>query len=561
MVAIYTLKRMRWALFAFGLALLLTACPGEPPPAAVGALQLTVSGLPEDAPATVSVSGPDEFNQEITASARLDELMAGNYQIEAASVQHADETYLPEPELQSVAVIAGETATASVSYAAEADEATTGSLALSIEGLPEDTPAEVTVTTPGGFSQTLSTSATLDGLEPGDYTLSAVAVTSIYTYEPEPAAQTVTVTAGGTASASVGYSAVTGALQLVIDGLPDGVDAGVAVTGPDGFDLSVSESTVLEDLEPGDYAYDAPEITTAEDLTDGEVGYRYGATERSPWGGGVTAGETARLELAYEAVSGSILVVVRGLPSGANAQIALGQDGVFVQDFTATGALNNLESGSYAYAAKGVPVDGYSYEPDLSEGELLLELGETFVLNVTYAPIDGKLTLLSEGLPSGANAKVIIENPGSSLVVVTTPRTLTLDPGVYGLEPQDSVAVGDSSYRLIKGPLQAEVTAGEASTATFSYGRVGNLHVVIKGLPEGVEAKVHVTGPDGYESGLITETTTLRRLRIEGLYTVKAEALFPQYYPEPASQTTGVLEDMTTEATVTYKPPVNAPYP
>ena len=82
---------------------------------------------------------------------------------------------------------------------------TSGSLLLTIGGLPGDVPASVTVTGPGGFSRTVTTSATLTDLTPGTYTVTPSRATD-RGVGYEAAASNATVTAGATASASAAYA-------------------------------------------------------------------------------------------------------------------------------------------------------------------------------------------------------------------------------------------------------------------------------------------------------------------------------------------------------------------
>jgi hypothetical protein len=84
--------------------------------------------------------------------------------------------------------------------------ATTGSLALTIASLPPDIGATVHVTGPGNYVADLTGSQTLGGVEPGEYTITALqVVTGATTWLPTPPLQSVTVAAGATAMASVTY--------------------------------------------------------------------------------------------------------------------------------------------------------------------------------------------------------------------------------------------------------------------------------------------------------------------------------------------------------------------
>ncbi|MDK2655511.1 hypothetical protein [Cupriavidus consociatus] len=82
----------------------------------------------------------------------------------------------------------------------------TGTLTISIFGLPSGTSAAITVLGPGEFRQTVTQPSTLSSLAPGSYTISAANVlTGSALLKPQPPSQTVGVAAGGRAVATVAY--------------------------------------------------------------------------------------------------------------------------------------------------------------------------------------------------------------------------------------------------------------------------------------------------------------------------------------------------------------------
>lgn len=83
--------------------------------------------------------------------------------------------------------------------------ASTGTLVVSVSGLPSDRSAAVTVTGPASFSQTLTTGTTLTGLTPGAYTITPARVRDVG-LDYVSSATTVTVAAGAQASGGVTYA-------------------------------------------------------------------------------------------------------------------------------------------------------------------------------------------------------------------------------------------------------------------------------------------------------------------------------------------------------------------
>lgn len=168
-------------------------------------IRVTINGLPVGTSASVTVSGPGGYSKAVSATTTLSSLANGTYTVSASTVVVNGTTYAPTPATQAVAVNKGSTGNATVTYAAVV--ASTGRLTVDIT-MPDATPASVTVTGPGGYTQTLSASNTLSALTPGSYTVNAANVSNANgTYTAAPASQAVAVTGGATSYASVVYTA------------------------------------------------------------------------------------------------------------------------------------------------------------------------------------------------------------------------------------------------------------------------------------------------------------------------------------------------------------------
>ena len=111
--------------------------------------------------------------------------------------------------------------------------ASTGSLAVSASGLPAGVNPALRVAGPNNYLQDLTQSQTLANLAPGSYNVSASPVTSGgVTYQPAPASQAATVTAGATTAATVSYGS--GPLALVTTQVVAGLDSPTWLTAPPG---------------------------------------------------------------------------------------------------------------------------------------------------------------------------------------------------------------------------------------------------------------------------------------------------------------------------------------
>jgi hypothetical protein len=507
----------------------------------MGALSVTVSGLPSGVNASVTVSGPAGFVQTLTASQTLSGLAPGSYAVSAAAVTSGATTYNPTPTGQTASVTSGATASAGVSYAM-----VTGALSVTVSSLPSGVAASITVSGPGGFVQTLTASQTLSGLVPGSYAVSAAAVTSGgSTYNPTPTSQTASVTSGATASASVSYAVGVGALSVTVSSLPSGVAASVTVSGPGGFVQTLTASQTLSGLVPGSYAVSAAAVTSG--------GSTYNPTPASQTAS-VTSGATASASVSYAVVTGALSVTVSGLPSGVSANVTVSGPGGFVQTLTASQTLSGLVPGSYAVSAAAVTNGGSTYNPTPTSQTASVTSGATASKSVSYAVVTGALSVTVSGLPSGVSANVAVSGPGGYVQTLTASQTLSgLIPGSYAVSAV-AVTSGGSTYSPTPTSQTASVTSGATASKSVSYAvGTGALSVTVSGLPSGVSANVAVSGPGGFVQTL-TASQTLSGL-VPGSYAVSAAAVTSggtTYNPTPTSQTATVNSGATASASVGY---------
>lgn len=98
---------------------------------AVASLTVTISGLPPGASAAVAVSGPDNYDQPVTATTTLTGLDPGVYTVTAQSVAPGGVQYNPSPATQTANLAAGGSASAGVSYT----QASSSGFNLRIDGM------------------------------------------------------------------------------------------------------------------------------------------------------------------------------------------------------------------------------------------------------------------------------------------------------------------------------------------------------------------------------------------------------------------------------------------
>ncbi|MFL5401254.1 MAG: hypothetical protein ACJ8BF_00360 [Gemmatimonadales bacterium] len=190
-----------------------------------------------------------------------------------------------------------------------------GTLLVTIQGLPSGSSAAVNVTGPNGFVQSLFASQSISSLTPGVYTIAASNVSvGATTYAANPTSQTVAVAGGGSASAFVGYSTPRGNLALTIDGVGTNNKAVVTVTGPGGFTRALTGTKTLSGLIPGDYAIAAQNVTA----TCGGTSYTAAPPNQTA---AVVAGATANAAVTYTQTSGASLnLCIDGMYLNQSAQ-------------------------------------------------------------------------------------------------------------------------------------------------------------------------------------------------------------------------------------------------
>jgi hypothetical protein len=174
-----------------------------------------------------------------------------------------------------------------------------GSLSVTIQGLPSGSAAAVSISGPNGYGQTLTGSQMLTGLAPGVYTVTASDVTvGAAPYQASPASQTVAVVRNGSpGSAFITYSTPMGSLAIAINGAGTNNSALVTVTGPGGYNQSVTNSKTLAGLTPGDYTIAAQNVTAS----CGAIPYTASPTSQTAT---VVASATTNASVTYTAPSG-----------------------------------------------------------------------------------------------------------------------------------------------------------------------------------------------------------------------------------------------------------------
>jgi hypothetical protein len=329
-------------------------------------------------------------------------------------------------------------------------------------------PASVTVKLPDGSSRAITASTTLPNVQPGAYTVAANDVTGIYTFKPQPLEQGVTVAAGGTAKATVNYQATTGALEYRISGMLAGQKPSIILQIMSKL-FGIDGDKFLSDLEPGDYVTSFHGISPVPGPVDTVAGFRYDF--ELPTKITISPGETAQVNTAFVAITGSLDLSIVGLPSGANARISV--EGVTVPKSSIVNYLRIDKSSDIT--AEDVAFDDFNYKPESRLSAVTAKRGEVIPVTFRYIPLDGKLQVAVSNPPPDPFKPLRVKGPagfdGGAFNANTT--FAHLESGAYTLTAQSvTVAPGKPGCKVYAPNAfaqSASVVAGQSVTVSVAY--------------------------------------------------------------------------------------------
>ncbi|MFN8979288.1 MAG: hypothetical protein ACK5ZZ_12005 [Gemmatimonadaceae bacterium] len=427
--------------------------------AQVGRLAVTVNGLPDGAAAALTLAGAG-LTRTLASSATLDSLPAGSYTLSAASVTAGPDRYAATPASQTIAVTVGTTVSAAATY-----QLASGSLAVSVLGLPAGLAGEVVVSGPGAFTRTVTSTATLAGLLPGRYTVTARTVRSATeAFGLATGTRTVDVTASATpATVAMTYVLVPTVVDVLVSGLPGSANAAIAMVDPSGESYAITTSQRVLPARPGRWRYTASMVTT------GTASYQPAPASHDT---SVTAGDTLRFAVEYTITTGSLALVVTGLPNGvAGAVNVTGPDG-FARTATGTVTFTKLVPGSYTVSATAVTASGTTHVPTPAT-QTVTVIASTVAAGATvsYAAPTGAVNIAASGLPGGAVPTFTLTSGSSTRTATGTGTVSGLAVGTWTVTPA-TVSSGGTTYTAT--PASASVTISANSTASTSFTYASN---------------------------------------------------------------------------------------
>ena len=301
-----------------------------------------------------------------------------------------------------------------------------------------------------------------------------------------------------------------GRLDVAITGLPTGVSAAVAVTGPNGFQFVTGSSRTLASLAPGSYTITASEVVSG--------GARYAPSPPTQTVLVTSAGTAIATPITYAVASARLAVSVLGLPAGTAASITVSGPNSYTRAVTASEQIDLLQPGVYTVTASQVQGGGRTYRADPPAQTLTLSASASpTTATVAYGAGTATLGLTITGLPAGTGGAVTVTGPGGYTRTLTASTTLQyLEAGTYTVA---AATVGSNLTTHAPSPPSqtVDLADGASSTGTVAYGSaplVLDAELVVGGLT----APVFLTAPPGDGRQFVVERNG--RIRI-----IKADTL------------------------------------
>lgn len=433
-------------------------------PASLGTLQVNVAGIPAGADAIINISGPAGFSQTLSTTTTLTGLVPGSYTVTANNLSSGGLTYAGTVSGSPAAVIANATATVSVTYAVS--PSSLGTLQVNISGLPTGLSGSVSVSGPGGFSQNLTVTTTLNSLVPGAYTVTAnnvpgAGATAGFTYKPTVAGSPAAVTAGASLTVGVAYAAITARLTVNIQGLPSGVNASVLVTKPGGFSQNLSATTTLGDLEPGTYTVTASRVRANGPIVDSI----FEVVDPSSVEVAIAAGETGSATSSYVGRGGTgMLWIPVGI--GANGGIS----GISAAQLAAATPTESTITPAGAISVSGGRAQQAAFDPS----------GNVYISTIFFDSI--RKYTAAQLAAGGAQTPVKISDGGTQLSL-NNPRGMAFDASgnLWGANGGDNSLRAFSSAQLDAGgqatPIKVITSTSLVTPIGLAFDFSGNLWV------------------------------------------------------------------------------------
>ena len=182
---------------------------------------------------------------------------------------------------------------------------------------------------------------------------------------------------GDDASSPTQPTSDTATMAIDVEGLPDGVECSIGITGPEGYSQTVTDDTTLTGLEPGLYG-----VTISRPI-DGYLQYEPGQQAMTLT---LVAGETTAVDVVYSAnvARGHLEIDVRGLPNGLDGSVLVTGPFDFSRSLTAGETFESVRPGNYTITSTAVTDGQFAYVPDVASANATVVAGATATGDVNY---------------------------------------------------------------------------------------------------------------------------------------------------------------------------------
>jgi hypothetical protein len=185
------------------------------------------------------------------------------------------------------------------------------------------------------------------------------------------------------------------------------------------------------------------------------------------------------------AALGRLSILVGGLPAGANGVITVSSAQGYRRELTGPDVLADLVPGTYLIAASPVVVDRDRYDAAPAAQTIVVTAGAPGVGVVSYAIATVRLQLTVAGVPSSADAAIMVSGPAGYLHASPATELLAgLAPGTYTIDAS-SIADGDTTYLPAPAHQAVALLPGDATPVAVTYApsdRATTLNIWVDGL-------------------------------------------------------------------------------
>lgn len=518
--------------------------------ATTASLNVAISGLQNGTAASVEVTGTSatNFDQVLTAGGTLSGLQPDTYTITVHPVSGTHYSYTGTASPSSVTLVAGDSPTVNVTYAA-----TDGALNMTVSGLPVNTTAGAQLAPyPSGSPGTtynINASGLISHIAPGTYSFVINQVTGsnqeLYDDTADSGA-TITIAAGATQSKTLAYTQVSGDLQIVINGV---TTADVSVTQPGlGYTSpTITQSVTLKGL----YASATGTTYYVNANAVNNLVYDFSGTA-SPTNPAVHRQQTTTVTVTYTASDGALAVNITGLPSGlaADVHVVDPTNTIGFSPLTQSGTYYRLPAGTYNVEVTKVSDSNFTYAfvPYTATNPYTFQVtvtnGNTAQAAVTYGAITGILDVTVNGITDSATPDVTVTGTSSNSYPVTSTGLTALK--FIGADTYTTSAnnITGNLYHYAPSPASQSIHVGQGQTQAQTVTYVasdGALQITFSGPHPNLSSyDAVVTPPSGPNFTLTTSsanTPVTKPYLAQGSYTVVPDPYTSNSCPTGATVT------------------------